>query len=187
MSTRQRRRAAVNTSSDRAAWNIIKIALSVTAVSLGVFFAIALLRIFNSASETRRCLDVRRFNVRPDTPAIQPPPSSEPSAFGYFYTNTRQRFIRWRLADDYTALGVDITDINLHGPLTPTEPDVAPVVLDMGTGRNDASHYFRGNATASPRLLVELGNDPGSYYVAFYTGLNTARREIGRDYLNKIC
>lgn len=120
-------------------------------------------------------------------PTLPPAATHEPSAFGYFFADTKQHFIRWRLADDYTSAGVPISDIGLHGPLTPGESDVAPVLLELGNGRNEVTQYFVGNATADGRTLLAIQNDPSAYYVAFYTGVDVQRREIGRDYLNKIC
>jgi|SRR6056297_2337166 len=181
------RRKSNDSRSNLFAWRVLQIALQVTVVALGIFLVITILRLVNASDETRRCLDIRRFNVKPTSPLLAQSLRHEPSAFGYLYINSKQRFVRWRLADDYTSSGLPITDINLHGPLTPESPDVAPVALDLKPTRIDSTQYFVGNATASTRLLVDIDNDPSSYYMAFYTGVNTARREIGRDSLNKIC
>ena len=173
--------------SDNTAWQIVRILLWITGISLGIFAAITLVCLVNASSEVRRCLNITRFNVQPATPALPPDAEHEPSAFGYIFFDTQQRFVRWRIADDYTSAGVAVTDIDLHGPLTPESPDVAPVVLDLRATRTPATHYFRGNVTIDSRLLFEIQNDPGAYYFALYTGVGAQRREIGRDLLNKLC
>lgn len=189
MQKRPRRRTVANSSSrgDDAAWQIIRILFWVTGLSLAALAAVTLVRLANASSEVRRCVHIDRFQVRPNTPALPPDAEHEPSAFGYFYLDKQQRFVRWRIADDYTSSGIDITDLDLHGPLTPESPEVAPVALDLKATRTAATHYFVGNETITPRLVLDIENDPSAYYLALYTGVGTARREIGRDALNKLC
>lgn len=189
MSGTQKRRLVAKYSqrADNTAWAIVRVLLWTTGISLGIFAAITLVRLVNASSEVRRCLDITRFKVQPVTPALPQPNEHEPSAFGYIFFDTQQRFVRWRIADDYTSAGVPVTDLDLHGPLTPQSPDVAPVALDLKATRTSATHYFRGNATIDARLLFDVQNDPASYYLALYTGVGAQRREIGRDFLNKLC
>ena len=189
MQTEKRRRYVSNSSarSENAAWQIIRIAFWVTLISLAVFVAITLLRLVNRSDEVRHCVYMDRFQVRPGEAPLPPDTNHEPSAFGYFFIDKQQRFVRWRIADDYTSAGVPITDFNLHGPLTPDSADVAPVALDLKATRTPATHYFVGNSTIDTRLILDIQNDPSAYYLALVTGTGTEAREIGRDYLNKLC
>ena len=187
MTGRASRPRHTKSQSDKRIWNLAKVAVCVTVAFIAVLALVVLVRMLNASSEVRRCVYVRRFSVSPTTPALPPGATHEPSAFGYLYTDTQQLFVRWRIADDYTAANVPITDILLRGPLTPTEPDVAPVLLALGTERNALTQYFVGNATAELAQLGAIQNDPSAFYVAFYTDIGGSEHEIGRDYLNKVC
>lgn len=184
MPPRRRSHRPVETGADRAAWRVLRTILWTTVIAVGVFGSVILVRLLNSEADVKRCVNIRRFDVRPDVPDL-PDGASEPVAFGYFYTNTQQRFVRWRIADAYNPNGVEVTGFSLNGPLSPQEPDVAPVALELSAGVNRG--YFVGNSTIDARLLIQVQNDPSSFYLAFYGGLNTERTEIGRDYLNKLC
>lgn len=173
--------------SDATARKIVVIALAVVGLTLLSLISIGMMRLLNAESEARRCVVVRRLNVEPTTPALPAGAAQEPVAFGYVYTDVRQRLLWLSLADDYTANGVDISGIELRGPLDASSPFEAPTALQIPTTRNDAAQRFVGNATLDTRLAVEIDNNPAAYYLALFTGFAGQRREIGRDYLNKIC
>lgn len=159
----------------------------IVAIALLAYTLVAVSRIYFASTEVRRCIDARRFDVRPTVPDLPPNTPHEPSSHGYFFVDRLQRFVRWKLADDFTSAGIAITGIELRGPLTADDPDVAPVALALGVARNDLTQHFIGNATAGARLLTAIDFDPEAYYVALFSGVNTQKREVARDYLNKLC
>ncbi len=169
------------------------IALAVTLLAVLVIGAALALR-GSVAEHARFALDIHRFNVPGETVLAfdDPQPEHEPSARGIVRFDALQELMMWRLDDDYTLNGINITDIRLHGVLhesdvSHTHNDERPLAytLTLPTTRKRVAQRFVDRVSLPRAMIQSILRRPTDFYIAFYAGASSRWREVGRDYFNK--
>lgn len=168
------------------------IATALTLLTLIVIGAALALR-GSTAEHARFALDIHRFNIPGDRVAEfdDPQPLHEPSARGIVRFDALQELMMWRLDDDYTPSGMNITDIRLHGVLR--EGDVShdgddrplAYTLTLPTTRKKVAQRFVDRVSLPRAMIRSILKRPTDFYIAFYAGASARWREVGRDYFNK--
>jgi len=154
----------------------------------GLFVVAALVILVSMWLSTTNRLNYHRFSitatehrVRPyvaDAELIEP----APYVFGELSIDLTQLEVRWRL---YNVLGSGlpspVTSLDIRGPLSQSRPDVAPVALALGIGKDSHGRYA-GIVDIDAELATHMLRASYLYYVSMS---DATGREIVRDSIDK--
>ena len=146
-----------------------------------VYSSLSLSRLRNDLEYYRYCIDANEFHIRPlrNVSEIRQP---APTSYGYWALDFKQREVRWSLTDNF--YDIELGSIDLRGPLTHSEPFVAPVAVALGTKKNAHNTHFQGIVDIGGKLSYDIVDHPYNYYVSF---ADTDGHEVARDALTKSC
>lgn len=152
--------------------------LSVWAVYSNILFQATT----NRLNQYRYCLNIREMNVLPRRNESTYNPTG-PHAFGEWLLDFPQLEVRWSFVDALDD-SIQVGSIGLRGPLSFKHPEVAPVILAMGTEKNKRKEKYVGRETIDGKLALRIIEHPESYYVSFE---DSNGRELIRDSLGSMC